>query len=1173
MKTNRLISLLLCLCMVATLFTGFAETASAEDYITYTVKNGDNLYTLVGKMGMNYGTVKYVIMALNGFTNEAQLSQLQPGQTILLPTSNQAAASLASKALTTTTTTTTTAAAATTTTATTGTATATGTSSSTSSTSTYQGYTASYYLVEHTVAKGETLISICKSLGTNYYDYEKTVLKINNMTSANSLKVGQTIWVPAKTGSAGGTIAVVAHSVKNGETISGICAAYGTSYGNYKAAVKAVNNKIANVEKLNVGQTVYIPVYTTWNNAVAGNPSTAAGTSGSPTTNIATGYAIGFTVPASAKYGNPFAIVGGSSNVSRASAGQTVIVRPNAYTGYAVKSIKVVRTDSNAHVQMNDYAFTMPNSNVQITIEYAAGKNIKKMPSSHGTFDTMVYGELSTTAFYGDKVEIVPYPDAGYEVANVNVLNVDTGNPVVRDVDSETGIYYFTMPNAEVRVTVTFRVATSIKLYYNRGFDLGYGIVQFYINGVQVTEANQGDTVRMVIIPGDGWIIDTNTNNDANNRSVLAAAAGIAAGTRVQNPNFNTVNNPYGNVQRSSYIAVKNGATNNVDDITKINDYTYEFKIPVAGSTVPTSNVPVSIGRAVDPEAAGNPLNPRDVNVYVGFKQRTPYGLFAENLSGKIQYGTVTFTVTDPITGEIRKNAEYAFEGDIVELVPYAAPSAEVIGGTTATGRVLSYTYNADGTATGGYGGTNEYVTLVPSGSTLPNARWTPGRVGYEFTMPASAVNVEAQFYNAGNAATDYRGIAYDVVVADNAHGKIEILDAAGNKVNQAIPGTTLTIRITADKGYRVQRQKTLAYNPAPGNTEYGVYVNFNDNTGDLIPLVDGMTIFPYTTAVHCTNTNPAALTETTNATGNAVLQFDITTPRFTSGTNISGVPIAITALYETYSASYTDTTSTGTVNTTGNKVTLRAVNIDASTGAAYFDGGGAGRSINLDTPISGASGLSNIEMYVNGVLVPEGTEVAVGTTVGFRFTVREDDTVKYKLDSVWKRANNFTSGGFDQQLSPVDGIYWYTVTEKDADAIPGGGATPSIWFVVITEPVAQTQYTVLYSTNAGSFGIPAGAQYELQNVTAGGAWTPGDIMANEGDTIALRIPNWATFGEGLSNVRLTRVTVGNMNLTMGDLSPLTGGPFDGWTYTFVMPKENVKTEVYYEETQLIDLY
>ena len=170
MKTNRLISLLLCLCMVVTLFTGFAETASADDYITYTVKSGDNLYSLVGKMGMNYGTVKYVIMALNGFTSEAQLSKLQPGQTILLPTSNQAAASLASKAITgtaaTTAATTTTAAAATT-----AASAASTTSSATSSTSTYQGYTPAYYLVQYTVKKGDTLTSICKGLGTNYYDY------------------------------------------------------------------------------------------------------------------------------------------------------------------------------------------------------------------------------------------------------------------------------------------------------------------------------------------------------------------------------------------------------------------------------------------------------------------------------------------------------------------------------------------------------------------------------------------------------------------------------------------------------------------------------------------------------------------------------------------------------------------------------------------------------------------------------------------------------------------------------------------------------------------------------------------------------------------------------------------------------------------------------------------
>ena len=270
MKTNRLISLLLCLCMVFALFTGFAESASAaDDYITYTIKNGDNLYTLVGKMGMNYGTVKYVIMALNGFTNENQLSQLQPGQTILLPTSNQAAASLASKALTSTAATTTVAVATTATGTTTGTAASTASASAaTSSTSSYQGFTPAYYLVAHTVQKGETLTSICKALGTNYYDYTSVVLGVNSMANANSLKVGQSVWVPAKTGSAGGTIAVVAYSVKPGDSISSICNDFDTSYANYKAVVKAVNPKIKDVEKLNVGQTVYIPVYTTWNNAV-----------------------------------------------------------------------------------------------------------------------------------------------------------------------------------------------------------------------------------------------------------------------------------------------------------------------------------------------------------------------------------------------------------------------------------------------------------------------------------------------------------------------------------------------------------------------------------------------------------------------------------------------------------------------------------------------------------------------------------------------------------------------------------------------------------------------------------------------------------------------------------------------------------------------------------------
>ncbi len=1180
MKTNRLISLLLCLCMVATLFTGFAETASADDYITYTVKSGDNLYSLVGKMGMNYGTVKYVIMALNGFTNEAQLSQLQPGQTIILPTSNQAAASLAAKATTAATTAVATTAAAAAATATTATAT------TSTAASTYNGYTPAYYLVQHTVQKGENLTSICKALGTNYYDYSSVILKLNNMTSANSLKVGQTLWVPAKVGSAGGTIAVIAYSVKNGDTISGICAQYDTSYANYKDAVKAVNPKIANVEKLNVGQTVYIPVYTSYNNAVAGNPSTAAGTSGSPTTNIATGYAIGFTVPASAKYGNPFAIVGGQSNVSRATAGTTVVVRPNAYNGYAVKSIKVVRTDSNAHVQLNDYSFTMPNSNVQITIEYAQGKTIQKMPSSNGSFDTLVYGEISTTAFYGDRVEIIPYPNAGYEVNQVNVVNVTTGNLVVTNVYDDTGIYYFTMPNAEVRVTVTFRVSTTINLYYNRGFYLGSGVVQFYVNGVQVTQANQGDTVRMVIIPADGWIIDTNTNNDAANPSSLAAGTGVPAGTKVRNPNFNTVNDPLpiGTPPASSYIAVKVSGLE--DDISKINDNIYEFKIPVAGSrTVPEN-----------PPASGTDILPGDVNVYVGFKQKIPYALTKENLSGKPQYGTVTFTVTDPITGEIRKNADYAFEGDIVEIVPYAPPVAveRTIGGIT-TAVAITYTYDANGAISGS--GTDQYTTMYPSGSLVTS--WTPGKVGYEFRMPASNVNVDPRFYDNGNTPTTIAStdvVANDIIISDNAHGTIEILDAAGNKIHKALPNTTVRVRITADKGYRIQRE---AFGAGP-ITKYGIYINFNDYNTTLTQLTsaaggvasDGAAVCAANGIGHVGATATiigAGLGERTNAQGNAVLEFDLVTPRLTDPSgNVYSLPIAITAFYETYNSDYTDV---GGTTVTKNKVTLRTTNTNYPAGAAapvsHDDRNpGNGRSPAVVGTITGVSTLSNIQMYVNGAPATEGTDVTVGTTVAFTFTIAEG----YKLDGVWKRGD--TSGGApvnDQQLSPVDGIYYYTITQKDADANAGGGAGnwTFVEFEVVTEEIVSAQRFVFHSITSPDFlGLPL-LNYTLEVwsnyaafVAAGGVpaaadvQTPVsvDVQAVSGNYVVLRIPSPNALGEAYLNYRLAQVTVGYNNLTNGDLTAAPGiAGIDGWLYGFVMPDENVKTEVVYKEVELLD--
>ena len=202
----------------------------------------------------------------------------------------------------------------------------------------------------------------------------------------------------------------------------------------------------------------------------------------------------------------------------------------------------------------------------------------------------------------------------------------------------------------------------------------------------------------------------------------------------------------------------------------------------------------------------------------------------------------------------------------------------------------------------------------------------------------------------------------------------------------------------------------------------------------------------------------------------------------------------------------------------------------------------------------------------MNGALVPEGTTVSAGTLVGFKFTVRDG----HKLDNVWKRT--IAGGGFDQELSPIDGIYWYTVTDKDADASTGN---PIIEFQVTTEQNVAKVYNVFYSTNAANFGFMPESYYALRVTPqngAPGAWTQAGVTANAGDTIDLLIPRWAAADEVLNDVRLRMVTVGDSNLTMGDLTPVGIGP-EGWMYSFIMPQGDVKTEVYYEETQLIDLY
>ena len=204
MKFKRFLSMLLCLCLVSALFTGFVGTASADDnVITHTVANGEYLFKICKIHGLDYYQCKNAIMQLNGFKSEAQMNNLSVGQQLKLPASNALAASVTASTTTSVSTSTTVGGVTTTTIV---------TSSAAGTTGVATAASASFYLASYVVKSGDTLNKICNSLGTNYYTYSSMILAMNGIKNETSIWAGKTLLIPVSTAPASG-YAVIAHTV------------------------------------------------------------------------------------------------------------------------------------------------------------------------------------------------------------------------------------------------------------------------------------------------------------------------------------------------------------------------------------------------------------------------------------------------------------------------------------------------------------------------------------------------------------------------------------------------------------------------------------------------------------------------------------------------------------------------------------------------------------------------------------------------------------------------------------------------------------------------------------------------------------------------------------------------------------------------------------------------
>ena len=245
---KRIISMLLTVLMVMSLFSGLTVNAHAATYngantIEYTMAQGDFVLRICQKLGLNYYTCKPAIMILNNI-QDGQWNKLTVGRTLTLPASDYDALLISNGAGTTVYNSGAAATTATTSnvtgTATTGTATAVTTSAAAAAAS---ADTLAYYLVPYTMSYGETVSGVCNALGVNFAIFSPFIKQVNNVTNWTKVRAGDTLIIPTPVAPAVGTTCygVMQHIVASHDTAYGIAASKGINYSANERLLKVLN--------------------------------------------------------------------------------------------------------------------------------------------------------------------------------------------------------------------------------------------------------------------------------------------------------------------------------------------------------------------------------------------------------------------------------------------------------------------------------------------------------------------------------------------------------------------------------------------------------------------------------------------------------------------------------------------------------------------------------------------------------------------------------------------------------------------------------------------------------------------------------------------------------------------------------------------------------------------
>lgn len=495
---KRLISMLLTVLMVASLFGGMSVSAYAdEEYATqeYTLKSGDTLLKVCNKLGLNWYSCQTAINKLNNIS-EAQYRKLSVGQVIKLPATNEDAAKIVK--------------AGTSSGSTGGTVISGGTGSSTSGFTSTSGVNAAYWLIPYTMQKGETVAGVCNVLGISFATYSEQIKTINNISTWSKVAAGKTLLLPSASAPAAGTscYAVVAHQIQKGETTYSICNQYGVSY-NANASLMQTLNKGTSLTNIKYGRTLYVPVATVAGSSssgstsgsgtvISGGSSSSGSTSGSGSSTTKTYKLSTGTV----KNGKISFTVNGKT-VTSAAAGSTVTIVASPDSMCGLKSVSLKYADGSAVPKVTDSTFTMPACDVVVNATFEKGYYMGPI-SAHGSVTLYNANNVATTtAAKGTEITVKVQPNAGYLIEKIWIQKNDGSKAVVKD-NMKSGDS-FTMPDCPVFVRVEYKETATYKLEKAISGSALNGNFVLKVNGSEVTRAAAGATVEVVCSPASGY--------------------------------------------------------------------------------------------------------------------------------------------------------------------------------------------------------------------------------------------------------------------------------------------------------------------------------------------------------------------------------------------------------------------------------------------------------------------------------------------------------------------------------------------------------------------------------------------------------------------------------------------------------------------------------------------